>query len=117
MRANDDLLALVGLALGRRAVPAAALELLEPTLGHGQVGEHELEVELLEVAAGSTLPAGCGWAGSSKARTTWSSASAVAQAGEVVGRQLLGADAALGRGRRRGQVDVGHVGRGRSSWA
>ena len=35
---------------------------------------------------------------------------AVAQPGEVVGRQLLGPDPALGRGRRRGQVDVGHVG-------
>ena len=60
--------------------------------------------------AGSTLPAGCGMAGSSNARTTWSSASAVAQPREVVGRQLLGADAALGRRRRRRQVDVGDVG-------
>ena len=34
----------------------------------------------------------------------------VAQPREVVGRQLLGPDVALGRGRRRGQVGVGDVG-------
>ena len=34
----------------------------------------------------------------------------IAQPGQMVGRQLLGADVALGRRRRRGQVDVGDVG-------
>jgi hypothetical protein len=91
-------------------VLAAALEPLEATARPcAQVGEQELEVELLEVARRVDAPAGCGLAGSSNARTTWSSASSRA-AGEVVGRQLLGADAALGRGRRRRQVDVGDVG-------
>jgi hypothetical protein len=51
------------------------LEALEPALGHREVGEQELEVEPLDVAGGSTLPSGCGLAGSSNARTTWSSAS------------------------------------------
>ena len=60
--------------------------------------------------AGSTEPSGCGFAGSSNARTTWSSASRVAQPREVLGGQVLGADMALGRGGRRRQVDVGDVG-------
>ena len=34
----------------------------------------------------------------------------VAQPRELLGGQLLGADVALGRSRRRRQVDVGHVG-------
>ena len=47
-----------------RAVPAAALEPLEPALGHGQVGEDELEVEPLEVArrVDAARP-GAGWPG------------------------------------------------------
>src|SRR6476660_10387108 len=47
---DDDLLPLGGLALGLRPVAATRLEPLQSTLGHRQVGERELEVELLEVA-------------------------------------------------------------------
>ena len=110
MRRQDDLLALGGLALGRRAVPAAALEPLEPAFGHREVGEDELEVELLEVA-GRVDAAGRMRVGRILERADdVEQRVGVAQAREVVGRQLLGPDAALGRGRRRGQVDVRDVG-------
>jgi hypothetical protein len=59
---------------------------------------------------GSTDPSGCGADGSSKARTTWSSASESRSRRKMLGGQLLGADVALGRSRRRRQVRVGDVG-------
>ena len=76
MRAQDDVLALGGFALGRRPVTAAGLQALEPPLGHREVGEHELQIETLEVAGrvdAARRDAGCD--GSSNARTTWSRAS------------------------------------------
>ena len=107
---DDDLLALGGLALGRRAVARARLEPLEAALGHRQVGEQELEVEPLDVAgrvdAAVRMRVGRVLEGADDVEQRVR----VAQPGEVVGRQLLGPDVALGRGRRRRQVDVRDVG-------
>ncbi len=60
--------------------------------------------------AGSTLPSGCGSAGSSNARTTWSSASESRSRARWSAGQFLGPDVPLGRRRRGRQVDVGDVG-------
>ena len=71
-------------------------EPLEAALGHRQVGERELEVELLEVAGRVDA------ARRVRVRRVLERADdveqriGVAQPGEVVGRQLLGPDAALG---------------------
>ena len=107
---DDDLLALVGLALGRRAVAAAALQPLEPPLGHRQVGQHELEVEPLEVARRVDAPVGMRVGRILERADDVEQRVRVAQPGEVIGRQLLGPDVALGRRRRGRQVDVGDVG-------
>ena len=108
--AEDDLLALVRLALGRRAVPAAALEPLEPSLGHRQVGQDELEVEPLEVAGRVDAAVRVRDGRVLERADDVEQRVGVAQPREVVGRQLLGPDVALGRGGRRRQVDVGDVG-------
>ena len=108
--AQDDLLALGRLPLRLRTVLAAALQPVEPSLGHREVCEGELQIELLEVA-GRIDAAG-------RVRVGWilerpddvEQRVGIAQAGQVIGRQLLGPDPALGRGRRGRQVDVGHVG-------
>ena len=107
---QDDLLALVRLALGRRPVPAAALQPLEAALGHRQVGQDELEVEALEVARRVDAAVGM------RVRRVLEGADhveqrvGVAQPRQVVGRQLLGADVPLGRRRGRRQVHVRDVG-------
>ena len=82
---EDDLLALGGLALGRRPVPAARLEALEPALRHRQVGEQELEVEPLEVAGGVDAPVGMRVGGILEGTDDVQERVRVAQAGEVVG--------------------------------
>jgi hypothetical protein len=46
---QDHFLALVGLAFGGRAMAAGGLESFDASLGHREVGEHELEVEALQV--------------------------------------------------------------------
>ena len=99
--AQDDLLALVGLALGRRPVPAAALEPLEPPLGHREVGQGELEVEPLEVAGRVDAPVRMRVRRVLERADDVEQRVGVAQPREVVGRQLLGPDVALGRRRRR----------------
>ena len=107
---QDHLLALVCLALGLRAVAAAALEAFEPALDHRQVGERELEVELLEVARRVDAPRGMRMRRVLERADDVEQRVGVAQPREVVGRQLLGPDATLGRSGRRRQVDVGDVG-------
>ena len=108
--AQDGVLALGRLALGGGAVPGARLEPLDPALGHRQVGQQELEVEPLEVAgrvdAAVRMRIGRVLEGADDVEQRVR----IAQPGEVVGRQLLGPDVALGRRRRRRQVDVGDVG-------
>ena len=81
-----------------------------PALGHRQVGEHELEVEPLEVAGGVDAAVGMRVGRILERADDVEQRVGVAQPREVVGRQFLGPDVALGRGRRRGQVDVGDVG-------
>ena len=108
--AQDRVLALGRLAFGGIAVPRAGLEPLDPALGHRQVGEHELEVEPLEVAGRVDAPVGMRVGRVLEGADDVEQRVGVAQAREVVGRQLLGPDVALGRGRRRGQVGVGDVG-------
>ena len=76
----------------------------------GEVGEHELEVEPLEVARRVDAPVGMRVGRVLERADDVEQRVRVAQPGEVVGRQLLGPDVALGRRRRRGQVDVGDVG-------
>ena len=93
---QHDLLALGGFALGLRAVAAAALEPFEAALGHRQVGQGELQVELLEVARRVHA------AGHVRVRRVLERADDVEQRigvtepREVVGRQLLGPHATLG---------------------
>ena len=108
--AQDRVLAFGGLALGRIAVARAGLEPLDAALGHRQVGEHELEVEPLEVARRVDAAVGMRVGRVLEGADDVEQRVGVAQPGEVVGRQLLGPDVALGRGRRRGQVGVGDVG-------
>ena len=60
--------------------------------------------------AGSTIPSGCGMGGVVEGPDDVEQRVRVAQPREVLGGQLLGPDPALGRGRRRRQVDVGDVG-------
>ena len=107
---DDDLLSLGGLALGRRAVTRARLEPLEPSLGHGEIGEEELEVEPLEVArrVDGALRVRVGRV--LERPDDVEQGVRIAEPGEVLGGQLLGADVALGRRRRRRQVHVRDVG-------
>ena len=72
---QDDLLALVRLALGGRPVAPGAAQPLEPAVDHREVGEDELEVELLEVAGRVDGARRVRLAAESHARTTWISAS------------------------------------------
>ncbi len=88
----------------------AGLEPLDPALGHRQVGHQELEVEPLDVAQRIHAPVGMRVGRVLERPGDVEQRIRVAQPAEVIGRQLLGADMALGRGRWRGQVDVGHVG-------
>ena len=60
--------------------------------------------------AASTEPSGCGMRRVLEGADDVEQRVGLAQAGEVLGRQLLGPDPALGRGGRRRQVDVRDVG-------
>ena len=111
-RSRIDLLALVRLALGRRAVAAASPEPLEAALDHREVGQDELEVELLEVAGrvDGARRVRLRRRSPRSAQTTWSSASesrsrARCSAGSSSVPTRPSVDA-----RRRRQVHVGHVG-------
>ena len=88
----------------------ARLEPLDAPLGHREVREQELEVEPLDVARRVDAPVRMRVGRVLERPDDVQQRVGVAQPGQVVGRQLLGADVALGRRRRRGQVDVGDVG-------
>ena len=107
---DDRVLALGRLAFGGIAVTGARLEPLDAALGHREVREQELEVELLDVARRVDAPTRMRVGRVLERPDDVQQRVGVAQPGEVVGGQLLGADVALGRGRRRGQVHVGDVG-------
>ena len=94
---EDPHLALVRLALGLRAVPAGRPEPLEPSLGHGEVGQDELEVEPLDVAPWVDRALGVGHGRIVERPDDVEQGVGIAQPGEVLGRQLLGADPALAR--------------------
>ena len=111
MDAQDhDLLALGSLAFRGRSVSGAALESLEPAFGHGQVGQHEFEVEALEVPRGVDAAFGMRVGRILECPDHVEQGIRVAQPGEVIGGQLFRADVALGRRRRRRHVHVGDVG-------
>ncbi len=107
---QDDLLALGRLALRLRPVAPAALESLQAPLGHRQVGQDELEVELLKVARRIDTAGGMRMDGVVEGANDVEEGVRIAQPREVVGRKLLRADAPLRRGRRRGQVHVRDIG-------
>ena len=68
-----------------------------PLLDHRQVGQDELEVQALEVAPRVDRAVGMGHAGVLEGAHDVEQRVGFAQPGEVLGRQLLGADVALGR--------------------
>ncbi len=107
---EDRLLALVGVALGLRPVAPGRAEPLEPALGHRKVGEDELEVKPLDVTPRVDRSFGVGHGRVLEDAHDMEQGVRIAEPGKVLGRQLLRPDAALGRGRRGRQVDVGHVG-------
>ena len=108
--AQHDLFAPGRLAFRLCAVLAAALEALEPALGHREVGERELEIELLEIACGIDAAGGM-WVGRILERADdVEQRVRVPQPREMVGGQLLGAHPTFGRGRRGRQIRVGDVG-------
>jgi hypothetical protein len=106
---QHHLFALVRLALGRRPVTPGRTEALEPSLGDRQVGHRELQVEPFEVAPriDRTVPMRDGRIVECADHVEESLR--IAEPREVLGRQLLSPDPALGRGRRCREVDVGHV--------
>ena len=83
---------------------------LDPPLDQRQVGEDELEVEPLEVPRRVDRAVGMRVGRVLEGADDVEQRVGLAQPGEVLGRQLLGPDLALRRGRRRGQVDVRDVG-------
>ena len=106
---DDDLLAVGGLSLGRRAVAAAAPEPIETPLGHRQVGQDEFQVEPLQVAGRVDAAVGVRVGGVVERPDDMQQRIGIAQPGKVVRWQLLGADMPLGRWRRRRHVHVGDI--------
>ena len=107
---KDDPFVLGGLALGLRPVAAAADQSLQPSVRHGEVGHEELEVEALEVPGRIDAALGVRDGGILERADHVEQRIGVPQPREVIGRQLLGPDVALGRRRGRGQVHVRDVG-------
>ena len=91
-------------------VAAARLQPLEPPIDEGEVGDDELEVEPVEVAPRVDRALRVGMRVVLERPDDVEQRVRLAEPGEVLGGQLLGPDAALRRGRRGGQVDVGDVG-------
>ena len=108
--AQDRLLALVGVALRLGAMAPGGLEPFEAPLGHRQVGQDELEVQPLQVTPRVDGAFRVGHRRILEGAHDMEQGVGIAQAGEVLGRQLLGPDPAFGRRRRGGQVDVRDVG-------
>ena len=103
-------LAIVRVALRSRPVVAARLQALQPLLHHRKVGQSELEVEPFKIAPGIDRALRVRHSRVFERPDHVQEGVGLAQAGELVGWQLFGPDPALGRGRRRRQVEVGDVG-------
>ena len=99
-----------GLAFGLGPVAAAAGQPFEASIGHRQVRHEELEVEPLEVAGRVDTPLRVGHGRVLERADHVEQRIGVAQPREMVGRQLLGPDVPLGRGRRGRQVHVRDIG-------
>ena len=96
-------------------MPARGAQLLDPLLDHGEVGERELELELLDVAprvhAQERVRHGVVLEGAHDVEQRIG----VAQPGQLVGGDVpVGGHASRDRGRR--QVDVGDVGGDLAAW-
>ena len=107
---EDHLLALVGLALRRGAMASARRETLDPPVDEGEIGQDELEIELLDVACRINRPRGRRKRWVVEGTHDMDERVRLPQAGEMLGRQLLRSDVALAGCGWRGQVDVGDVG-------
>ena len=106
---QHDLLALVGLLLRGGAVAAGLLELLEPLLDDAQVGQRELELQLLDVAGRIDAQQRVRHRVVLERADDVQQGVGIAQPGQLVGRDV-GVRLALGAGGRGRQVDVGDVG-------
>ena len=103
-------LAIVGVALSRRAVVTGRLQTIDALLHHRQVGQRELDVESLEVAPGVDRTFRMRHRRVIESPDHVQQRVGFPQSSQLVGRQLLGSDAAFGRSRRRRQIEVGDVG-------
>ena len=107
---QDLQLPLVGLPLGRRAVASGGAQLLDALLDHAKVGQRELQLQLLQVAARVDAQQRVGHGVVGEGPHDVQEGVSVAQAGQLVGRDVA-VRRALGRHGRRRQVHVGDVGR------
>ncbi len=104
---QHDRLALVRLALGAARLADRRLDRLQALLDDPEVGEGKFEVDRLDVAQRIDRSSGCGTFGSSKARTTWTSACGLREVAEQLPAQPL-----LGHPLRQpGDIDILHIGR------
>jgi hypothetical protein len=106
---DDDLFPLIRLALRSRPMTPAGTKPLEAPVDEGQVGQGELQVELVEVTAWIDRARGVRQRRIVERPHDMDECVGLAEAGEVFGRQLLGPDPTLRRRRRRREVDVRDV--------
>ena len=106
---QDLQLAVVGLALRGRAVAAGGAQLLDALLDDAQVGEGELQLELLDVALGIDAQQRVRHGVVGERAHHVQEGVGVAQTGQLVGRDVRMGSALRGHGGRR-QVHVGDVG-------
>ena len=92
---EDRQLAIVGLAFRLRAVSALRSKPLDPSLRDGQVGKHELEVEALDIAPRIDRTLRVRYRRILERSHDVEQRLRIAESGEVLGRQLLGADPSL----------------------
>ena len=95
---------------GGRAVATAHLEPLDPPVDEREVRDDELEVEALEVPGGVDRALGVRVRRVLECPDHVEQRVGLAQAGEMLGRQLLRSDPALRRGGRCREIDVRDVG-------
>ena len=91
-------------------MPAGRCEAFEAPIHDGEVGQDELQVQALDVARRIDAALGMRVGRILEGPDDVEQRVGITQPGQVLGRELLRPDAAVGRCRRRGQVDVGDVG-------